>query len=65
MTNEPKRRRRRIVNYPARLNVLIPNETEAAIERLADEADWPTSEVVRQALEAGLPEVARKLKEDG
>ncbi len=45
----PKRRQRRIINYPARLHVMISEEAAANIERLAEKADWPSSEVVRQA----------------
>ncbi len=59
-----RRRIHRISRYTVGLHAMISAEMSAEIERLADAAEWPASEVVRQALAVGLPEVGRIVARD-
>ena len=62
MTIEGTRGRgQRISHYPVPLNAMIAASTSEEIRRLAAAAGWPAAEVVRRALDAGLPLVERNL----
>lgn len=58
---KPRRSYRRLSRYPVSLHAMIPEDTASEIDRLAELARWPSAEVVRRALEAGLPSVATQL----
>ncbi len=60
-TNTPQYRR--LTRYPVSLHVKITSSMAAEIGQLAGRAEWPAAEVVRQALEAGLANLDRRLEQ--
>ena len=58
---ETRRTYRRLSRYPVSLHAMISEDAATEIDRLAEMAEWPSAEVVRRALEAGLPSVEEQL----
>ncbi len=58
---ESRKPYRRLSRYPVPLTAMISEDAAAEIGRLAELADWPSAEVVRRALDVGLPSVEKQL----
>ena len=62
MTDTEKRRRRRMKRYTGSLKVNMTPDMIAALEAVADRAEIPVSEAVRQLVERGLPAFRQSLR---
>ena len=65
MTDETPRTRRpyrRVARYPVRLALALSTDQHREIETLADATELPVVEVIRLALDEGLPRVRKRLQ---
>ena len=56
-----KRKYRRRSHYPGHLSVAVPEATQEAVEKVADQAGWSMAETVRECIQVGLPIVQSRV----